>query len=60
LAKWNLDFSSAPVIEGKESIEDAGERLYATILNVASGTMTRTEMLKYVEPTEPYVKTGPF
>jgi altronate dehydratase large subunit len=60
LARWNLDFSSATVIEGKESIEDAGERLYATILKVASGTMTRTETLKYVEATEPYAKTGPF
>ncbi|MCW4037483.1 MAG: UxaA family hydrolase [Candidatus Bathyarchaeota archaeon] len=60
LAMWNLDFSSAPVIEGKESIEEAGERLYATILKVASGTMTRTETLKYVEPTEAYAKTGPF
>jgi altronate dehydratase large subunit len=60
LARWNLDFSSAPVIEGKESIEEAGERLYATILKVASGTMTRTETLKYVEATEPYAKTGPF
>lgn len=60
LARWNLDFSSAPVIEGKESIEEAGERLYATILKVASGTMTRTETLKYVEPTEAYAKTGPF
>jgi altronate dehydratase large subunit len=60
LAGWNLDFSSAPVIEGNESIEDAGERLYTTILNVASGTMTRTETLKYIEPTEPYAKTVPF
>jgi altronate dehydratase large subunit len=57
LAGWNLDFSSAPVIEGKESIEEAGERLYTDILKVASGTMTRTETLKFIEPTELYAKT---
>lgn len=57
LGGWNLDFSSAPVIEGKESIKEAGERLYTTILNSASGTMTRTETLKFIEPNEPYAKT---
>ncbi len=31
----------------------------ATILQAASGTMIRTETLRYVEPTEPYAKTGP-
>lgn len=60
LGGWNLDFSSAPVIEGKELVEEAGDRLYTHLLEVASGTMTRTETLKYVEPTEPYAKTGPF
>lgn len=60
VAGWNLDFSSASIIDGKERIEDAGERLYAYLREVASGTMTRTETLKYVEPTEPYAKTGPF
>jgi len=55
---WNLDFYSGTVIEGKETIEEAGERLYSTILDVASGTMTRTEMLTYVDPIELYSK-GP-
>lgn len=59
-AGWNLDFSSASVIDGKERIEDAGERLYTYLLEVASGTMTRTETLKYVDTTELYAKTGPF
>jgi altronate dehydratase len=53
---WNLDFYSGTVIEGKETIEEAGERLYKTILDVASGTMTRSETVNRVDPNEIYTR----
>jgi altronate dehydratase large subunit len=59
LAGWKLDFYSGRVIDGKETIEEAGERLYSLILDVASGTMTTRETLNWTHPkqiylTEPY------
>lgn len=58
IAGFNLDFYSGTIIEGKETVEEAGERLYKTILDISSGTMTRTEALTYVDPVELYTK-GP-
>jgi altronate dehydratase large subunit len=49
---WNLDFYSGTVIEGKETIDEAAERLYQMILDVASGTMTSTETLTHIDPNE--------
>lgn len=57
---WNLDFYSGTIIEGKETIEEVGERLYNTILDVASGTMTRTETLNHVDPNEVYTREPVF
>ena len=55
---WNLDFYSGTVIEGEETIAEVGERLYAMLLDTASGTKTRTETLNYVDPNEVYTR-GP-
>lgn len=60
LGGWNLDFYSGTVIEGKETVEEVGERLYATILDVASGTMTRTETLNHIDPNEVYTRDPVF
>lgn len=49
-----IDFYSGTVIEGKETIQEAGERLYNMILDVSSGTMTKTETLTYVDPSQIY------
>lgn len=49
---WNLDFYSGTVIEGRETIDEAADRLYQTILDMASGTMTRTETLTHIDPNE--------
>jgi len=57
---WNLDFYSGTVIEGKETIEEAGERLYKTILDVASGTMTRSETVNRVDANEIYTREPVF
>lgn len=52
--KGSLDYYSGTVIEGSETIEQAGERLVRQVLDVASGTLTRGETLDYVEPFEVY------
>ena len=49
---WNLDFYSGTVIEGEETIDEAADRLYKMILDVASGTMTKTETLTHIDPNE--------
>jgi len=49
---WNLDFYSGTVIEGKETIDEAADRLYRMILDAASGTMTSTETLTHIDPNE--------
>ena len=57
---WNLDHYSGTIIEGKETIEEVGERLYSTILEVASGTMTRSETVSHIDPNEIYTKEPVF
>jgi altronate dehydratase large subunit len=56
----SIDFYSGTVIEGKETLEQAGERLYNTILDIASGTMTRVETVRYSDPLQPYTKDPVF
>jgi len=55
----NIDFSSGPVYEGRETVEEAGERLLNTILEIASGRLTCAETLRHVDPVEPDLE-GPF
>jgi len=52
--KGSLDFYSGTVIEGKETLEQAGERLVNLVLEIASGTLTRGETINYSEPIEIY------
>jgi altronate dehydratase large subunit len=56
MAPTSLDFYSGTVIEGKETIEEAGERLLRTVLETASGTLTKVETIKYTSPTQIYLK----
>ena len=51
----SIDFSAAGVIEGGESLEQAGERLLETVLDIASGTVTKSEVIRYIEPLEMYL-----
>lgn len=51
-AESNIDFSAGAVMQGKETIEQAGERLFRLALRVASGEMTKAETFKYNEPVE--------
>ncbi|HEX2965557.1 MAG TPA: UxaA family hydrolase [Syntrophorhabdaceae bacterium] len=54
VAGESLDFYSGTVIEGKETIEEAGERLLALVIDIASGTLTRGETVNYADPIEVY------
>lgn len=59
-AENSIDFYCGAVIEGAETLEQAGERLYNTILDIASGTMTRVETLDYFSSLQPYTKDPVF
>ena len=55
-----IDFYSGGVIENGESIEETGEKLLQTVLEIASGTLTRVETIKHIDPTQIYLKDSPF
>jgi len=54
----SLDFSSASVVRGTETIPDAGRRLFEKLLSTASGKMSKAETLAGDEFVELYL-TGP-
>jgi altronate dehydratase large subunit len=58
--RTSIDFSSAAVLDGEETIQQAGNRLHGLLLNIASGTMTRCEPLAYLAPVMPYTLDVPF
>lgn len=53
-AKRSIDFSSGAIITGESSVEQMGEALYAKILSIASGEVTKGETIRYSDPLEPY------
>lgn len=59
-ARDSIDYFSGTVIEGTETPEEAGERLYRTVIDVASGTMTRGETLNYTDPIQIYLQEPQF
>ena len=52
MARDNIDFYSGTVITDREDPEAAGERLYRTVIDIASGTLSRSETLAYSEPSD--------
>lgn len=60
VAKESIDFYSGTVIEGKESIAEAGERLFSLVQDVASGTVTKVETINYTDPVQIYLLDTPF
>jgi altronate dehydratase large subunit len=54
----HMDLSVSSVIEGTESIPEAGERLVRSVLDVASGMKTKSEITGYTRAMDIYV-TGP-
>lgn len=59
-AKDSVDYYSGTVIEGTETPEEAGERLYRMVTEVASGALTKGETLNYVDPVEIYLQEPQF
>ncbi|MEM3056090.1 MAG: UxaA family hydrolase [Candidatus Bathyarchaeia archaeon] len=45
--KDNIDIDASPILDGKESINFVGERIFRFIVKVASGWMTKAEALGY-------------
>ncbi len=54
----HMDLSVAGVIDGSESLPEAGDRLFNTIMDVASGKKTRAEITGYTRAMDIYV-VGP-
>lgn len=42
----NMDLNAGTVIEGKESVDEVGQRIYSEIGKVSSGKLTKAEILK--------------
>ena len=45
----NIDFDASPVLEGKESLETAGERLFELMMSVVNGELSCAEKLGHCE-----------
>lgn len=59
-ARESIDFYSGTVIEGKESVEEAGGRLLSLVQDIASSTMTKVETINYADPAQMYLLDAPF
>jgi altronate dehydratase large subunit len=56
MAPGSIDFYSGTVIEGEDTIAEAGEKLLQKVLDTASGTMTRVETIRHIDPTQIYLR----
>jgi len=45
----HMDFNVSGIIDGSEMVKEAGKRLFAEVLKVASGKLTKAEVLRYDE-----------
>ncbi|MEM0107119.1 MAG: UxaA family hydrolase [Candidatus Micrarchaeaceae archaeon] len=45
----NIDFDASPVMSGKETIEESGEKLFDLLADVINGKLTKAEELNYRE-----------
>lgn len=45
----NMDINAGTIIDGTESIEEVGQRIFSEILQVASGKLTKSEILGHSE-----------
>ncbi|QOS90862.1 UxaA family hydrolase [Peribacillus sp. JNUCC41] len=45
----NIDMDTSPVMKGKETTEEAGSRIYETIVKTAQGELTKAEILGHQE-----------
>ena len=54
----HMDLSVHGVMDGEESLKQAGQRVYERIIETASGVETKAEVSGYVQAMDIYV-TGP-
>ncbi len=47
--KDNMDLNAGEVITGKRSVEEMGEKIFREVLRVASGKLTKNEILGHRE-----------
>lgn len=45
----NMDINAGKVIDGEKTLEEVGEEIFQDIINVASGKLTKAEILKHDE-----------
>ena len=55
----SIDFYSGTILGGQETIQGAGERLWAMVKEIASGSWTKTETIKYQDPVQVYLQDPP-
>ena len=48
----SVDFYSGTVLEGSDTIESAAEKLLELIVDTASGSMTKEEVINHTDPTQ--------
>jgi altronate dehydratase large subunit len=60
MADSSIDFYSGTILAGEETIEEAGERLLGSVLEIASGTVTKVETIRHTDPTQIYLRDPPF
>jgi altronate dehydratase len=60
MAPSSIDFYSGTILEGEETIEEAGERLLQMVVDIASGTLTKVETINHTDPTQIYLRDAPF
>jgi altronate dehydratase large subunit len=53
-AERSIDFSSGAIITGEADVGQMGEALFAKIISVASGELTKGETINYSDPLDPY------
>jgi altronate dehydratase large subunit len=52
MARDNIDYYSGTVITDGEDPQEAGERLYRTVIDIASGTLSKSETLTHTDPID--------
>ena len=54
-ANQYIDISAGDVLEGKETVNQAGEKIFRKIMDIASGEVTKLETINYTDPVEMYL-----
>lgn len=54
----DMDINAGTILDGKETLDQVGNRIYQEVLKVASGKKTKAEALGYAGPVEIY-RIGP-